>query len=273
MDSYRDYKKIYVDRKPTSALREDVAKKDRIIGLLRKFVRYSVTIGLILGLYYSYRYMEEYAPIWEASVYRLDNRGRPHKVWKKWGGRDISEFLSLLPGILNNDNERLLRALDGVRIFFHEEENPDRDFAGLHDPERKIIHIYPCAKSATILHEMLHYIYRYVLTVEERERFNRFAWRIYELGNMSEAERIHILRERYNPDIKKYLDSVREISQRYSIIIDDDQDRWLIQTELFAAIADYMEYRIAVSVADIYKNYLSEYLTSYLVNPATKDVF
>jgi hypothetical protein len=112
-----------------------------------------------------------------------------------------------------------------------------------------------------------------VLTVEERERFNRFAWRIYELGNMSEAERIHILKERYNPDIKKYLDSVREISQRYSIIIEDEQDRWLIQTELFAAIADYMEYRIAVSVADIYKNYLSEYLTNYLVNPATKDVF
>ena len=254
---------------PSSALKQDSKRRWKSFDKFKKVI---IGAGIIWGLYFGYNHMNTYAPIWEASVYKLDERARPHKVWKKSGTEEITAHIDLLPWILNRDNKRLLEQFKDVRVMFHSEDHPNY-FAGYHDPDKRILHIYPGAKSATILHESLHFIYKNALTNEDREEFNKYVWKIYELANRGEAERMNALGRKYTPGVKAYLDAVRKIIERGGIPDESAEYRWYIQTELFAAIADYPEYKIAAPVSKIYAKYLDEEVVRGLANPATTDMF
>ncbi|MCX8199877.1 MAG: hypothetical protein N3G76_00215 [Candidatus Micrarchaeota archaeon] len=260
---------------PTTALRETREERKKSFSKMKTVAALVMSIPAIIGSWQAYKCLETNYPVWKASIYKIDSNGTAKKVWDKGNVRNIQEFLALLPGGLNTNNERLLEKLNGLRILFHTKDH-ELGIGGNYENKKKIIHVYPETRNGVLLHELLHHIYDEVLTDEERAEFNAFAKKVYSIATKGRKEQFDVLHGKLTPQLARYYDAAYEIilrvdSKKY--ILSEEEFTSYVAGELFSSVVDLKEFGIAEPVKKIYERYLDGSIINQLANPHTKDMF
>lgn len=255
-----------------SARGPNSSEKQRSFARWKKAGTLAALTAAVVVAWHGYHYTREHYPIWEATVYTVDDNALVQAIWKKKGTEKLQRYARLLHGIVNTNNREFMKKLAGLKIILHSESEDAEESGGLekdakYEDKTKAIHIYPTALEGAILHEILHFIYKRVLTEEERERFNSFAERVYNLAMAGEKERKAAFGGRYNEEIRKYLNAVYSIDmrmQRFRFGRTKEEYMQKVYDEMFAAIMTN-NYGIAGNVAPLYEKYLNNIVVTYLL--------